>query len=67
LAYRFKIKSDYIRSLRVYASGQNLVLITKYKGNDPDFVNDTGLGAGVDSRGPYPATRQYTLGLNVGF
>ncbi len=67
LAYRFKLKSEYVRSLRVYVSGQNLVTFTKYDGNDPDFVNDTGLGAGVDSRGPYPSTRQYTVGLNLGF
>lgn len=67
LGYKFNLKSEYIRSLRVYASGQNLAVFTKYKGNDPDFVNDTGLGAGVDGRGPYPSTRQVTVGLNVGF
>ncbi|MEJ7768686.1 MAG: SusC/RagA family TonB-linked outer membrane protein, partial [Chitinophagaceae bacterium] len=67
LGYRIKLKTTYVRNLRVYASGVNLLTITKYTGNDPDFVNDTGLGAGVDSRGPYPSTRQYTVGLNVGF
>lgn len=67
VGYRFKLNTTYIRNLRVYASGVNLATFTKYTGNDPDFVNDTGLGAGVDSRGPYPSTRQYTVGLNVGF
>jgi hypothetical protein len=67
LGYRFNLKTAYIRNLRIYATGTNLWTITKYKGNDPDFVNDTGLGAGVDSRGPYPSTRQFTLGANVGF
>lgn len=67
LGYKFKLNSQYIRNLRVYASGVNLLTITKYRGNDPDYVNDTGLGAGVDSRGPYPSTRQYTVGVNVGF
>lgn len=67
LGYKFKLNTPYIRNLRVYASGQNLLLITKYKGNDPDFVNDTGLGAGVDSRGPYPSTRQIAVGVNLGF
>ena len=67
LGYKFKLNTQYIRNLRIYASGVNLLTITKYRGNDPDYVNDTGLGAGVDSRGPYPSTRQYTVGLNVGF
>jgi hypothetical protein len=67
LGYKVKLNTSYIRNLRVYASGTNLITMTKYKGNDPDFVNDTGLGAGVDARGPYPSTRQFTLGLNVGF
>lgn len=68
LGYRFKFGNNkYIRNLRVYASGNNLYTFTKYTGNDPDFVNDTGLGAGVDSRGPYPSTRQFTIGLNAGF
>lgn len=65
--YQFKLNSTYIRNLRLYASGVNLLTFTKYTGNDPDFVNDTGLGAGVDSRGPYPSTRQFSIGLNAGF
>ncbi|HEX3080104.1 MAG TPA: SusC/RagA family TonB-linked outer membrane protein, partial [Puia sp.] len=67
IGYRFKLKTPYIRSLRLYASGTNLITMTKYTGNDPDFVNDTGLGAGIDGRGPYPSTKQITIGVNVGF
>jgi TonB-linked SusC/RagA family outer membrane protein len=67
IAYNFSIKSAYIRNLRVYVSGSNIATITGYSGNDPDFVNDTGLGAGLDSRGPYPSTRSFLIGLNVGF
>ncbi len=67
LGYKIKLNTTYIRNFRVYASGTNLITMTKYTGNDPDFVNDTGLGAGVDSRGPYPSTRQFTIGLNAGF
>jgi TonB-linked SusC/RagA family outer membrane protein len=67
LGYNFKLKTKFIRSLRLYATGQNLATITGYTGNDPDFVNDTGLGAGVDSRGPYPSTSSVLLGLSVGF
>lgn len=67
LGYRFGIKSKFIRNFRVYATGQNLATITGYTGNDPDFVNDTGLAPGIDGRGPYPSTRSFLMGLTIGF
>jgi TonB-linked SusC/RagA family outer membrane protein len=67
LGYRFNLKSKSFRNLRIYATGQNLALFTKYSGNDPDFVSDTGLAPGIDGRGPYPSTTSLLLGLNVGF
>lgn len=67
IGYNFKFKTKHIRNLRIYATGQNLATITGYSGNDPDFVQDTGLGPGVDSRGAYPSTRSFLFGVNVGF
>jgi TonB-linked SusC/RagA family outer membrane protein len=75
LAYNFNLKSDIIRNLRVYATGANLATFTKYTGNDPDFVNDTGLGReddgqrrlGIDGRSAYPNTRSFLVGLSLGF
>lgn len=67
IGYNFKLKTTYLRNLRIYATGQNLATITGYSGNDPDFIQDTGLGPGVDNRGAYPSTRSFLLGLNVGF
>jgi TonB-linked SusC/RagA family outer membrane protein len=67
LGYRFNLKSKKVRNIRVYATGQNLATITGYSGNDPDFVQDTGLGPGIDSRGAYPSTRSFLFGVNVGF
>lgn len=66
LGYNFKLKSDYIRNLRVYATGRNLVTMTKYSGIDPE-LEDNGLTTGIDGRGFYPRTRSYTIGLNLGF
>lgn len=66
LGYNIKLKTKYIRNLRVYASGKNITTITGYKGVDPE-VEDTGLAPGIESRGVYPRTRTFTLGLNVGF
>ncbi|WP_276480962.1 SusC/RagA family TonB-linked outer membrane protein [Paraflavitalea pollutisoli] len=67
IAYNFKLKTSYVKNLRVYFSGSNIATITSYTGNDPDFVNDTGLGAGLDGRGPYPSTRSFLVGVNLGF
>lgn len=74
LAYNFKLKAKWMRNLRIYATGQNLLTITNYSGNDPDFVLDNGIGnevdgksLGLDTRGPYPSTRSFLVGLNVGF
>lgn len=75
LSYNFNLKSDIIRSLRVYATGSNLATFTKYTGNDPDFVNDTGLGKetdgqrrlGIDGRSAYANTRSFLVGLSFGF
>ncbi|HVU54148.1 MAG TPA: SusC/RagA family TonB-linked outer membrane protein [Puia sp.] len=67
LGYTFQLNSNYIRNLRIYASGSNLAIFTRYKGNDPDFVEDTGLAPGIDAQGAYPSTRQFLVGLNLGF
>ena len=67
LGYNFKLQSKWARNIRLYASGQNLATITGYSGNDPDFVQDTGFGAGIDNRSAYPSTRSFLVGLNVGF
>ncbi|WP_184544655.1 TonB-dependent receptor [Mucilaginibacter sp. FT3.2] len=53
------------RSFRVYLSGQNLYTITKYKGYDPDFINDGTLNRGFDY-GSFPNPRTLLVGLQVG-
>jgi TonB-linked SusC/RagA family outer membrane protein len=67
LGYTVPVKSAYIRNARVYVSGQNLFLITKYKGFDPE-VNNQGqnnLNRG-DDYDAYPRSRMFTLGVNLG-
>jgi len=61
IGYTFKFKG--IRSLRLYASGSNLFIITKYKGIDPE-VNIAGQTPGIDYRNFYPKTRSAIFGLN---
>ncbi|NJB87250.1 iron complex outermembrane receptor protein [Lewinella marina] len=45
-------------NLRVYATAQNLFLLTNYSGNDPE-------GNGIDNS-PFPRARIYTIGARVG-
>lgn len=55
-----------IRSARIYLSAQNLFLITKYKGFDPE-VNNQGqnnLNRG-DDYDAYPRARTFTAGINL--
>lgn len=66
LGYNFNIQSEYLRSLRLYVTGRNLVTFTDYSGIDPE-LEDTGFTTGIDGRGFYPRTKSWTLGLNVGF
>ena len=66
LAYNFKKVSQYIKTLRVYASANNLFVITKYKGIDPE-INQGGIAPGIDSDNFYPKTRTFLFGLNVSF
>lgn len=58
------------RNAVVSLTGQNLFVITKYSGFDPE-VNTVNLRDGVPSSGieyiPYPSARSFLLGLNVSF
>ncbi|HZY35026.1 MAG TPA: TonB-dependent receptor [Mucilaginibacter sp.] len=57
-----------MNSLKVYVSGQNLFVITKYPGLDPEVgsFNQNPLLMNVDM-GRYPSPRIFTLGLNAQF
>lgn len=48
--------------LRVYAAGQNLWTITNFTGLDPEVPLN-----GILPDGPYPMSRSFILGLQVGF
>ncbi|HET6993688.1 MAG TPA: hypothetical protein VFI06_01840, partial [Chitinophagaceae bacterium] len=57
-----------ISKIRVYVSSQNLFVITKYTGLDPEIGMQGGSATqnGVDN-GTYPSSRFFTFGLNVTF
>lgn len=66
LGYNFAPKADWIKKLRVYATGQNLLTLTKYKGPDPE-VSLNGLAPGIAWDSYYPSTKTFLLGLNITF
>lgn len=66
LGYNFKNISKFVKSLRMYTTVNNLFVITKYSGIDPE-VEQGGTAPGVDSNNFYPKTRSFLLGLNVVF
>ncbi|MDR1723294.1 MAG: SusC/RagA family TonB-linked outer membrane protein [Tannerella sp.] len=67
LGYNFKFKpNDWVRSLRVYVSAQNLATFTSYSGVTPE-VQDTGFTVGMENRSFFPATSTVMFGINFGF
>jgi iron complex outermembrane receptor protein len=55
-----KLSKTGTASMRISANCQNVFVVSKYKGIDPESVS------GIDYN-LYPRPRTYTLGLNVGF
>ncbi len=66
VGYTFNLKENkFIRSARIYATGQNLLTITKYSGQDPE-VNTTGVwDAGIDWCSFYPTVATFLIGVNI--
>ncbi len=57
-----------ISKLRLYVTSNNVFVLTKYSGLDPEVSTrrNTPLTPGVDYS-PYPRSRQFVLGLNLNF
>ena len=53
-------KSKCLSSVRVYLQGQNLLTVTGFTGFDPEYSGNIYLGR-------YPASRQFTMGMEVSF
>lgn len=83
LGYNFpNANIKFIQSARIYVSSLNTLIITGYKGIDPEVslvtegggsqgginINSgAGLAPGIDNRDKYPTMRTFTVGLNVTF
>jgi iron complex outermembrane receptor protein len=58
--YNFTDLFEKIKSIRLYATVQNPILITKYSGIDPEIFS------GIDNN-IYPRSRTFLIGLNANF
>jgi TonB-dependent starch-binding outer membrane protein SusC len=69
LSYNFGNIGNTFKGLNLYVTGQNLFVITKFTGFDPEVNVDKSVN-GVPSVGieyiPYPTARTITFGINVG-
>ncbi len=71
LGYNFDTQNvSFLSNLRLYITGQNLLILTNYSGQDPEVnVNkaiDDVPSFGIDYT-PYPAARTLLFGVNVSF
>lgn len=66
IGYTFNFKENkYIRSLRLYGTGQNLFTITSYSGLDPEVNTSDIYNSGLDINNFYPKTASFLFGVNV--
>jgi iron complex outermembrane receptor protein len=72
LSYNFErdMLPEQISGIRLYATGQNVFIITDYTGFDPE-VNQNKAADGIPSYGieyqPYPRSRTFSFGVNFTF
>ncbi|CAA9309817.1 MAG: Outer membrane TonB-dependent transporter, utilization system for glycans and polysaccharides (PUL), SusC family [uncultured Cytophagales bacterium] len=71
LGHNFKLPEGiYLKNARLYVTGQNVFLISKYSGVDPEIntnkARDNVPSIGIDYTA-FPSARTFTIGLSAGF
>ncbi len=66
IGYTFTTDKTIFSKLRIFASGQNLLTISKYKGYDPDFISDGLLSRGFEF-GSFPNPVTVSFGIEANF
>ena len=64
LGYSIKLKKQGINAIRFFFTANNLFVITKYTGLDPE-INIGGLTPGIDNNNYYPKTRTLSFGVTA--
>ena len=66
VGYLFVFKQNkQIQSLRVYATGENLAILTAYKGQDPEINTFNLWDSGIAYADQYPTVATFMLGVQV--
>ena len=67
VGYTFPVRDEnrYIRSFRLYATGQNLLTLTSYSGQDPEVNTTSVWNGGIDYCSFYPPVATFLIGLNL--
>ena len=66
LGYNFKPQGNkYVENMRVYFTGQNLLTLTKYSGQDPEVNTTSVWNAGIDYCDFYPTVANFLIGVNI--
>ena len=66
ITYNVPIENKFVKGIRVYATAQNVFVLTGYSGVDPE-VSLSGLAPGIAPLSYYPRTRSFTLGASITF
>ena len=66
IGYTVPIKENkYIQSARLYVTGQNLLTLTSYSGQDPEVNTTSVWNGGIDYCSFYPPVATFLIGLNL--
>ncbi|WP_247232859.1 TonB-dependent receptor [Telluribacter sp. SYSU D00476] len=65
LGYNIPVKGV-LRNAQVYVSGNNLFVLTKFKGVDPELTAGT-INSGIYTKQQFPRSRSFQLGVNLSF
>jgi hypothetical protein len=68
LGYTIKnqLLNKYVRNVRVYVTGENLITVTKYTGFDPEVGGGSNTERGIDTGG-IPLPKNYLFGIQLSF
>ncbi|MBU1821568.1 MAG: SusC/RagA family TonB-linked outer membrane protein, partial [Bacteroidetes bacterium] len=66
LAYNIPVKGNILSRAQVFVSGNNLFVLTKFQGVDPELSTGN-VNSGVYTKQQFPRSRGFQLGVNLSF
>jgi TonB-dependent starch-binding outer membrane protein SusC len=66
LGYNIPVKGNVLTNANIYLSGNNLFVLTKFKGVDPELSTGN-VNSGIYTKQQFPKSRGFQLGVNLSF